>query len=293
MGIEQIPQGNMQQVFVPQMVPIACFVPSPHDFLPPAPRGETSPAAWSYGGCDAMWPHGGHRGQFNKSRGSRNDRGARTNRRDQGGPASPTSPQPSVDAFGFDNAWPPVESGEPVGVVLDNLPKMLCNKNCLEAALEQAGLENFVNKFDIQNPSVGTAILHLVNENAAQRCIRHFDGLKWTKGSEPVSARYFDDAKSPKAENCKDQEEPRKSQVETQAAGKQASGLSGAPKATPKPAVGLASKTSQFSSVTSPQSSPKTKRWADYDSDDDEDDQSTNFDGSVDVSDGGDSSNTE
>jgi len=65
----------------------------------------------------------------------------------------------------------------------------LCTSKCLEAAIEQAGLEKEVQAFEVLSDKA-EAVLGLASEHAAQRCIRHFHGLKWAKKNAPVSARY-------------------------------------------------------------------------------------------------------
>jgi hypothetical protein len=78
-----------------------------------------------------------------------------------------------------------------VTVVLGNLPKLLCNQQCVAAAMEQARLKGVV-AFEVieKNGSEGAeAVVILESEIAAQRFMKHFQGLKWGK-SKPIAARY-------------------------------------------------------------------------------------------------------
>jgi len=176
-------------------------------------------------------------------------------------------------------------SEEPVAVELSSLPKMLCNKACLEAAIEQAGLESDVQSLEVQDSK---AMLLLASEQAAQRCIRHFHGLQWAKSSEPVSARY-----SPQVGKEQPQQRAPESPVTTKAV------KTGVVKAAATPVklpVTPKAKVITASPKSSSQGSPSNKpRWADIDTDSEDDDdhtQSTRSGSFIRISDG-ESSNTD
>jgi hypothetical protein len=70
---------------------------------------------------------------------------------------------------------------------------MMCSEQLLEAALEQAGLESEILAREVKvtkGSSTGEGVVVLISEDAAQRCIRHFQGLKWAKAQQPITARY-------------------------------------------------------------------------------------------------------
>jgi len=174
MSIEQVQEGGMHPMMMPQMMPY-CFMPSP-EFC----EGMWVPSPTA--GCEPMWPqspHGGYNRGFRK-----------------GGKQTPGFflQQPDFSA----PAWPlsPVPAGEPVPIELTSLPKALCSKNCLEAVIEQAGLEKDVQSLEVDSGDSGKAILVMSNDQAAQRCIRHFTGLRWGKSATPVSAHYMQNEKT-------------------------------------------------------------------------------------------------
>lgn len=85
----------------------------------------------------------------------------------------------------------PVPPADPVApVVLSNLPHALCTGRCLEAMLDQAGLENAIISYEVRaGKKRGRAVISLNSERAADRCIAHFQGLRWGHGSgRPVNA---------------------------------------------------------------------------------------------------------
>lgn len=174
---------------------------------------------------------------------------------------------------------------EPVAVELSSLPKMLCNKACLEASIEQAGLEADVQSLEIQDSK---AKLILASEQAAQRCIRHFHGLQWAKSAAPVSARYASQV---------GKEQPQQRTPESPVTSK--ADKTGVVKAAPKPVKmpeTPKAKVITASPKSSSQGSPSSKpRWADIDTESEDDDdltQSTRSGSFMRISDG-ESSNTE
>lgn len=76
-----------------------------------------------------------------------------------------------------------------VHVKLQSLPQALCTRQCLEAAIDQAGLASYVHDM-LTGVQKGEAEIILTSEAGAQRCIRHFHGLRWARHSQPVIARY-------------------------------------------------------------------------------------------------------
>jgi len=71
-------------------------------------------------------------------------------------------------------------------VILSGLPPALCSKMCMEAVLEQAGLEGAVMAVEIS--AGGDAILHLSSWSAATQCLAHFNGCRWDATGPPVTA---------------------------------------------------------------------------------------------------------
>lgn len=245
--MEQVSEGPFQQMFYPQMVP-CCFV-APPEFC----EGMYVPPL---GGYEAAWPQGVHR--FPQKRQGRQSR-------NYGAPRLPKTFDPSD--FGSPSIWPHEDFGsqEPVTVELSSLPAMLCNRSCLEAAIEQAGLENDVQNLEFTSGDSGEAVLLLANERAAQRCIQHFHGLQWAKSSQPVSARY-------RLQQQPEQQQQAPESLEKEPTDEKdcATPLTMTPKSTPK----LSPKSSiMLSPKSSIMSSPSMKpRWADLDSDDENDD---------------------
>lgn len=65
-------------------------------------------------------------------------------------------------------------------VLLHSMPNNLCNEACIEAILDQAGLEDQLVSCDVQQGSHGgEAVLHLSSWNAANQAVRHFQGCRW------------------------------------------------------------------------------------------------------------------
>lgn len=162
-NFEQPQEGAaIQYMIVPQMHMVPCCFVAP-EFC----EGMWVPSP--FGGYEAASPQaGGKRGSFSPQQ----------------------DPYQMPNPFGMPQAQQDPSTEESVAVELSCLPKMLCTRGMLEAAIEQAGLESLVQKLEVQHCNIGKATLILAGDRAAQRCIRHFHGLKWGKSSEPVSARY-------------------------------------------------------------------------------------------------------
>jgi hypothetical protein len=287
-NLDQVPEGgSFQQMYAPQMgmVPM-CFVAAPEFcegmYIPPL------------GGYEAQFPHGGTRfpSQHRQGRHNRNF-------------AAPAFPNAFVqNDFGNGAMWPQESFGpqEPVAVELSCLPKMLCNSVCLEAAIEQAGLENVVQKLELKSGNSGEATLIMVNGRAAQRCIQHFNGLQWAKSSQPVCACY---KQQPQQQQQQQQQPPQQSQQQQRMPSKAskveegvATPLTMTPKSTPQMSPKSSISMSPKSSISMPSPSMKP-RWADIDSDEESDDmlsKSTfagNWDSLPASSDSGEASNSE
>lgn len=276
MSIEQIPtEGYVPHMMVPHMVP-CCFVAMP-EFCEGM---QIHPSA----GWQPMWSQGARKGQPDSWQGSKR------------GSPQPSSPN---QYFFAGPMWPQQGNGneEPVSIELSNLPEMLCNPKCLEASIEQAGLENHVQGLEVESGGTGKAILTLASRGAAQQCIRHFNGLRWAKSSEPVSARYCSQDSGDEARASA--EPPLTEEAKAKKTSEIAKGLADA---------GLLCKTTKRTPPSSPFSScsttapmsppmvPMKPRWADYDDDEEDDDKwstSTHADEEAKGTDSGSSSNTE
>lgn len=69
------------------------------------------------------------------------------------------------------------ETNEQVDVVLSGLPTQLCNAACIEAILEQAGLDGAT--VDCRDGAHGEATVHLRSHDAGARCVGHFSRCRW------------------------------------------------------------------------------------------------------------------
>jgi len=99
-------------------------------------------------------------------------------------PAMPTvAPMPPVS---------PAPSNRPsarVNVHVYGLPNNLCNTMCMEAVIEQAGLEEFVISCEAwPGNSHGEATIQLVTRDAGEQCLRHFHGCRWCSSGTVVAA---------------------------------------------------------------------------------------------------------
>lgn len=302
MNIEQMQmpsEGYAQHMVVPQMMP-CCFVAVPEfcegmQFLPSA-------------GWQPMWsPQGARRGQPDSRHGGKCKSGLEGN-------ACPPPETAVPMQFGVGPTfWPQqcMTIQEPTAVELSNLPQILCNRKCLEASIEQAGLESEVQGLEILGRS-GKAVLTLATDRAAQQCIRHFHGLRWAKSSEPVAAHYH---QQPKAEETVQAPLPETPQTSSSNAAKYEKAAEDAKSLAAKPVAPTTTpKTSSFGKRTPPPSPfsscstvapgspplmPMRPRWADLDSDDEDNfcwSESTNAENLEEAQsnpDSGNSSNTE
>lgn len=77
-----------------------------------------------------------------------------------------------------------------VPVFIDGLPNNLCNPTCMEAILDQAGLEESIVTCEAW-PGVpcGQATLHMATLDAANRAAKHFHGCRWDSTGAGVAAR--------------------------------------------------------------------------------------------------------
>lgn len=81
------------------------------------------------------------------------------------------------------------ESSGEATILLQGLPKALCNSSCLEAMFEQAGLEGAIASCRVRRGSASSEVLLTVNSRqAARRCIKHFNGRRWDVSGDPVTA---------------------------------------------------------------------------------------------------------
>lgn len=289
MNMEQMqPDAQMQNMQLVPMMMVPCFVAAPEFcggmWVPPC------------GGGDAPWSQGGYEGQFPQQQQVRRNSG----KANRGSPAAgPWSPQGYAPCYGNSPYWPQ-QLETPVVVELSCLPKMLCSKMCLEAAIEQAGLDKDLQTLEIETGKGGQATLTLKSERAAQRCIRHFHGLQWAKSSSPISARIPGQpeqqaAAQPAAVKAPKAKKPAELVKEPSTPKKRISSFS---------STSLSPKSTCCSSPALSAVSPSMKpRWADLDDDDSDCDdelstKSTKSAGTFDLegqsaSDNGESSNTE
>jgi len=296
MNVDQVSEGPFQQVFIPYG-----FVAAPPEFC----EGMYVPHSRGY---EATWPQGGHRLPLQQKWQGRPQR-------NYGAPRHPKAFVPH--GSGSAPMWPQADFGpqEPVSVELSNLPTMLCNRMCLEAAIEQAGLENDVKSLELKSGTRGEAVLLLSSRQAAHRCIQHFNGLQWAKSLQPVSACYASQQPQqqqhePESSEQQQQREPESSETDTSSDTiDKASGpvkdfavtpCTVTPQSTPKLSPKSSICSSPSISAASPMVSPSMKpRWADLDSDDDDDEivsQSTRegkWDSVLGSSGSGDASNSE
>lgn len=107
-----------------------------------------------------------------------------------GGSSKPAVPpsQPTYTATPAQEPTANLDSsqGPPMPVILSGLPPALCSKMCMEAVLEQAGLEGAV--MAVEMSPGGDAILHLSSWSAATQCLAHFNGCRWDATGPPVRA---------------------------------------------------------------------------------------------------------
>lgn len=93
---------------------------------------------------------------------------------------------PSYPRSSRQSLTPKVQRSE-VEVLLKGLPKALCTDVFLDAMLEQAGLEGAISERKITGKT-GEARVKFLNQQAAKRCVQHFNGRHWeTSGSAVVA----------------------------------------------------------------------------------------------------------
>jgi len=81
----------------------------------------------------------------------------------------------------------------PPPVLLSGLPLELCSNACMEAVLEQAGLEGAIVHCEItRGTHRGEARVTLKSWQMAEQCIAHFRGCKWDSACSCVSASFVD-----------------------------------------------------------------------------------------------------
>lgn len=253
-SVEASGHGPVQQLYVP--------VP-PYGYLDPASQiafagaPECCEAAWFHacGGYGvAMWPCSPH---------------------------SPTpwqTQRPWLQAIPRPQPQPQAaEPRRPVRVRLSNLPRLLCTRGCLDAALEQARLDHDVSDVEIVAAKADEAVVILTSEAAGQRCIKHFHGLRWAKNDKPISARYTSSAKKEQAA-----EEPaRRQQEQPPSGGAREAGLEALTQKDSTARVGNSTAPSWAGYTEEEQLHvrglvmtplPGKQRWSDFDSDDEFDD---------------------
>jgi hypothetical protein len=206
-SVQQAPDVLVQHVVVPVMA-MPAWAPNAYYQVPHA----TYKAAEF---CDQVWPapvfgfgdywkrgyhHGRCPSQSDGSSTKASSRPSSVHGRDgcesESSASLTQSPTPrrgqSIDFSCRASADQPFDSGSYVSVVLGNLPKTLCTEKFFEAALEQARLEREILAFEVKlsDNTGGEAVVVLPSECAAQRLIRHFQGLKWFKMQGPITTRY-------------------------------------------------------------------------------------------------------
>jgi hypothetical protein len=105
-------------------------------------------------------------------------------------PVAPMAPQVVAPA-------PSNNSANSVSVLVHGLPNNLCNSMCMEAIIEQAGLEDSIVMVEAWpgTPS-GEAKISLTTWEAAELCVRHFHGCRWCSTGSSVRAE-IDAASAP------------------------------------------------------------------------------------------------
>jgi len=105
------------------------------------------------------------------------------------GPAGPSShSHPAVAAASSAASSPPASSAGSA-VLIKGLPHALLSDTCMEAVLQQAGLEGAVISFGVCKESgrFGEAFVRLSNRAAVERCVQHFHGRIWDASGLAVS----------------------------------------------------------------------------------------------------------
>jgi hypothetical protein len=87
-------------------------------------------------------------------------------------------------------AWTREDKQSGVPVFVSGLPNNLCNPACMEAILDQAGVdEALLNCEAWPGSPCGQATLHMATVDAANRAAKHFHGCRWDSTGAEVVAR--------------------------------------------------------------------------------------------------------
>jgi len=85
-------------------------------------------------------------------------------------------------------------TGDPPPVVLTGLPQELCNEECMEVVLDQAGLNDTFLKCEVERGFCqGEARITFNSWESAEQCVAHFSHCNWNYVYIGVSA-HFDDS---------------------------------------------------------------------------------------------------
>lgn len=100
-------------------------------------------------------------------------------------PLAATQKPPGLECLGTDayyggDSAVVATSSTVIQVIIRGLPNALCNKECMEAVLQQAGLAGDV-KSCVARPgeTCGEARVALRGHEALSQCVRHFQGMQW------------------------------------------------------------------------------------------------------------------
>jgi hypothetical protein len=73
-------------------------------------------------------------------------------------------------------------------VCIRGLPQALANDVCMEAVLEQAGLEAAVVNCSVKRGKINEVVVELSCPLMALHCVNHFNGCMWDSSGKPVTA---------------------------------------------------------------------------------------------------------
>lgn len=178
-------------------------------------------------------------------------------------------------------AWTHEDKQKGVPVFVSGLPNNLCNPACMEAILDQAGVDEALMKCEAW-PGVpcGQATLHMATTEAANRAAKHFHGCRWdSTGAEVVAHVGGGDSRIEKGEPIDDADEkPVLTPTSTNDDTTSLSGIKDQENAC-KPSPALSAASTAFSwGPPSPLASPlltaaaacRRVSWADLESDDED-----------------------
>lgn len=154
---------------------------------------QSDPNSWPEWGAADRKSVGSNRWRQRPSRGLRSGVANGGRHSDGRGPHGGSRAAPIQPAYtpAAQTQEPPLNldspQGPPMPVLVSGLPPALCSKMCMEAVLEQAGLEDAVLGVEM---SSGDAILHLSSWSAASQCLAHFNGCRWDATGPPVTASW-------------------------------------------------------------------------------------------------------